>query len=103
MVDARSDVYSLGCMLFECLTGSVPFRRGSEFEVLYAQLSEEPPSISEQRPDLPREFDRVAGACAREGSGGAVRDGGSARLGGPGGAAGVAQPAVVDHRGGRVR
>jgi serine/threonine-protein kinase len=60
-VDARSDIYSLGCVLFECLTGAVPFLRGSDFEVLYAQLSEEPPALSEQRPELPGELDRVLG------------------------------------------
>jgi Protein kinase domain len=67
VVDARSDVYSLGCMLFECLAGAVPFRRGSEFEVLYAQLSDDAPTISEQRPGLPRALDTVlARALAKD-------------------------------------
>src|SRR5829696_4141579 len=48
-VDARSDVYSLGCVLFECLTGEPPFDRGSELAVLYAHLNEPPPRPSASR------------------------------------------------------
>ena len=43
-VDGRADVYALGCMLYECLAGEPPFRRGTDAATLYAQL-EEPPSI----------------------------------------------------------
>ncbi len=44
-VDGRADLYSLGCLLFECLTGRPPFARLSDTEVLFAHLEEEPPSL----------------------------------------------------------
>jgi YVTN family beta-propeller protein len=43
-VDGRADVYSLGCLLYECLTGRQPFRRGNDAAVLYAHLEDEPPT-----------------------------------------------------------
>jgi len=43
-VDGRADVYALGCLLYECLAGVPPFRRGTDAATLYAQL-EEPPSV----------------------------------------------------------
>jgi serine/threonine protein kinase/ABC-type oligopeptide transport system substrate-binding subunit len=58
-IDARADVYSLGCVLFECLAGERPFERDSELSVLFAHLNESPPSLSHLRPDLPRTFDAV--------------------------------------------
>ena len=58
-VDARTDVYSLACVLFECLTGSVPFERDSQVAALYAHLGERPPRLTAVRPDLPPEIDDV--------------------------------------------
>ena len=58
-IDARADVYSLGCMLFECLTGQAPFARESELAALYAHMNEEPPLASEARPGVPVAFDAV--------------------------------------------
>jgi Protein kinase domain len=58
-VDARVDVYSLGCLLYECLTGEVPFARHSEVAVIYAHLEESPPKASDVRPELPAELDGV--------------------------------------------
>jgi YVTN family beta-propeller protein len=60
-VDGRADVYSLGCLLFECLTGEVPFARPSEVATLYAHLEDEPPRPSERRPELPVDLDDVLG------------------------------------------
>jgi ABC-type transport system substrate-binding protein/tRNA A-37 threonylcarbamoyl transferase component Bud32 len=58
-VDGRADVYSLGCVLFECLSGERPFDRESELSVLFAHLNDPPPRITELRPDLPAAFDAV--------------------------------------------
>jgi outer membrane protein assembly factor BamB len=66
-VDGRADVYSLGCLLFECLTGEAPFARGSRLAVAWAHLEEEPPPASERRADLPGTVDGVLGkAMAKE-------------------------------------
>jgi streptogramin lyase/predicted Ser/Thr protein kinase len=58
-VDQRADVYSLGCLLFECLTGHAPYPRDIEVGVLWAHVETPPPSLTEERPDLPREVDDV--------------------------------------------
>jgi serine/threonine-protein kinase len=58
-VDSRADEYALGCVLFECLTGSPPFPRDSQLAVIYAQLREPPPRPTELRPDLPAALDAV--------------------------------------------
>jgi ABC-type transport system substrate-binding protein/predicted Ser/Thr protein kinase len=58
-IDARADVYSLGCVLFECLTGERPFERDSELSVVFAHLNEPPPRLSQLRPELPLELDAV--------------------------------------------
>lgn len=58
-VDGRVDEYSLGCVLYECLTGSMPFRRESRLAAAWAHLEEEPPRPSELRPELPAAIDVV--------------------------------------------
>jgi DNA-binding SARP family transcriptional activator/Tol biopolymer transport system component/tRNA A-37 threonylcarbamoyl transferase component Bud32 len=57
--DDRTDVYSLGCVLFECLTGSPPFTSENDAGLMYAHLQAVPPSVTAQQPELPREIDRV--------------------------------------------
>ena len=52
-IDGRTDIYALGCVLFECLTGAVPFRRDSQESVMWAHVNQTPPRVSELRPDLP--------------------------------------------------
>jgi tRNA A-37 threonylcarbamoyl transferase component Bud32 len=58
-VDGRTDVYSLGCVLFQCLTGSVPFEGTNDVEVVFAHLGKPPPSLSERFPGLPSSADGV--------------------------------------------
>jgi YVTN family beta-propeller protein len=66
-VDGLADQYSLGCVLFECLSGVVPFRRDSELAVLWAHVHDPPPRIGDHRPDLPAALDEVIGrALAKE-------------------------------------
>jgi serine/threonine-protein kinase len=66
-VDARTDVYALGCVLYECLTNSPPFSHGTEHAVLHAHLVDPPPSVSRVRPELPHAFDGViASAMAKD-------------------------------------
>jgi YVTN family beta-propeller protein len=45
-VDGRADVYSLGCLLYECLAGQVPFPRDSELAALWAHLNDPPPKLA---------------------------------------------------------
>jgi WD40 repeat protein/tRNA A-37 threonylcarbamoyl transferase component Bud32 len=66
-IDGRADVYSLGCVLYECLVGQPPFRRDSDIAVVFAHLEAEAPAPSAQRPELPVPLDAViARALAKE-------------------------------------
>jgi serine/threonine protein kinase len=58
-LDGRADIYSLGCVLFHCLTGEAPFARDTDFAVLQAHLVEPPPVLSNVRSDLPRALDGI--------------------------------------------
>ena len=65
--DARTDVYSLGCVLFRCLTGRVPFDTDNEVAKIYAHLNEPPPKPSDVVQGLPFAVDEVvARAMAKE-------------------------------------
>lgn len=62
-----TDVYGLGCTLFECLTGRVPFPGDTPDAVTAQQLGSPPPLVTELRPDLPSDFDEiVARAMAKQ-------------------------------------
>ena len=58
-LDARSDVYSLGCLLYHALTGRVPFERDSDVAKIFAHMSEPPPPLSSLAPDVPAELEDV--------------------------------------------
>jgi serine/threonine-protein kinase len=55
----QSDIYALAAVLYECLTGVVPYPKDSEAAVLYAHMSDEPPLVTEARPELPPGLDAV--------------------------------------------
>jgi serine/threonine-protein kinase len=57
--DGRSDIYALGAVVFEALTGRPPFDGDNVREVLVRRLVEEPPSARRIRPEVPAELDRV--------------------------------------------
>jgi serine/threonine protein kinase len=52
-IDGRSDIYSLGCVLFECLAGRAPFIWRREAVVLQLHLTEPAPDVRTFRPDVP--------------------------------------------------
>jgi serine/threonine protein kinase/alpha-beta hydrolase superfamily lysophospholipase len=58
-VDARSDIFSLGVVLYEMLTGRVPFAGQTMTDVLASILMLEPPSLSESAPQAPEELQRI--------------------------------------------
>ncbi|SDD38645.1 serine/threonine-protein kinase [Glycomyces harbinensis] len=58
--DRSGDVYSLGAVLFHCLTGERPFHEVDDFTVARLQRDGEVPRIAELRPGLPPEFDAIA-------------------------------------------
>ncbi len=62
-VDPRSDIFSLGVMLFEMATGQRPFQGASSVELLSAVLKDTPPLLTEIKPELPRHLGRILGRC----------------------------------------
>ncbi|MFC9762782.1 serine/threonine-protein kinase [Rhodococcus jostii] len=58
-IDARADVYSLACVLYECLTGSIPFPSTSISSAIRAHLTTPVPRPSSIRPDVSATFDEV--------------------------------------------
>ena len=58
-LDGRADQYGLACLMFECLTGTLPFRRRSDVAAIFAHLEEPVPAASEREPRLPASLDAV--------------------------------------------
>jgi serine/threonine-protein kinase len=58
-VDHRVDVYSLACLLFQCLTGVPPFAGENPLALMHAHINQEPPRPSAYRPGLAPAFDQV--------------------------------------------
>jgi YVTN family beta-propeller protein len=66
-VGSATDIYALGCVLYECLTGQLPFRRDDDAALLWAHLVEAPPPVAAVRPEIPEAVDAVvARAMAKD-------------------------------------
>src|SRR5258708_22075984 len=65
-VDARSDIFSFGSVLYEILTGRRAFQGDSRMAIMAAVLDKEPQPIVELAPDLPKELERIVARCLRK-------------------------------------
>ena len=65
-VDARSDLYSVGCMLFELLTGRLPFDGDSPLSIAYQHVQEEPPAPSSINRAVPPAVDALVARALRK-------------------------------------
>jgi serine/threonine protein kinase len=62
-VDPRSDVFTMGILLYEMLTGQRPFQGDTHMSTLTAVIRDDPRPVFEIRPELPREFARIVRRC----------------------------------------
>jgi serine/threonine-protein kinase len=65
-VDQRTDLFSLGVLMFEMVTGVSPFARASAAETVSAVLGTEPPGIEDRVPEAPPELGRIISKCLRK-------------------------------------
>ncbi|WP_129291753.1 serine/threonine-protein kinase [Streptomyces sp. N1] len=64
--EPSSDLYALGCLLFELITGRLPFQAPDSVGYLTAHVSQEPPAPSSVRPGIPRAWDDLVGRLLRK-------------------------------------
>jgi len=62
-VDARSDIFSFGCVLYEIATGALPFTGPSSLAIMHEIATAVPPPPSNLRPELPAAFDQLVAKC----------------------------------------
>ncbi len=65
-LDARSDIFSFGTVLYEMFTGRHPFHGESRLSTLSAILNQEPKPVSEIAPDTPPELEKIIARCLRK-------------------------------------
>jgi Tol biopolymer transport system component/serine/threonine protein kinase len=65
-VDARSDIFSFGLVLYEMLSGKRAFRAETRMATMAAVLNQEPPPLAELAPGLPKELERIVARCLRK-------------------------------------
>ncbi len=64
--EPRADVYSMGVVLFQMLSGTVPFEAGTIYNLLYKIVNEDPPSLGAIQPDVPPGVERVVARALRK-------------------------------------
>jgi serine/threonine protein kinase len=65
-VEARTDIFALGVLLFEMATGQSPFQRANSMDALHAAAFEETPPMNSIRPHIPAELQRIVSRCLRK-------------------------------------
>jgi tetratricopeptide (TPR) repeat protein/TolB-like protein/predicted Ser/Thr protein kinase len=65
-VDGRSDIWSLGVLAYQALTGEIPFQGDIDAAIMYRILNSDPAALSESRSDVPVEFEEVIRKCLQK-------------------------------------
>jgi len=73
-VGPQGDIFALGCVFYELLTGKKAFCGENNFTTIYKVMNEEPPPVSALRKDLPKELDAITGRAIRKRSSERYRD-----------------------------